>query len=118
MGINFEHLQKRKNSEMASELFKEASKYFSLDSLDKDNWAFKLFSKVTVGIFMGSAALSLASSYSGDAIVCKDGDDYDKQYCWLHGSRQRRPEPGYRILYLGVDGIVSKWYCIYDPRQT
>ena len=72
---------------MAIELFKEASKYFSLDSLDKDNWAFKLFSKVTVGIFMGSAALSLASSYSGDAIVCKDGDDYDKQYCWLHGSR-------------------------------
>jgi len=78
---------------MASELFKEASKYFSLDSLDKDNWAFKLFSKITVGIFMGSAALSLASSYSGDAIVCKDGGDYVKQYCWLHGSRHLRTNP-------------------------
>jgi len=74
---------------MASELFKEASKYFSLDALDKDNWAFKLFSKITVGLFMGSAALSLASSYSGDAIVCNDGkrDDYTEQFCWLHGSR-------------------------------
>jgi len=78
---------------MASELFKEASKYFSLDALDKDNWAFKLFSKVTVGIFMGSAALSLASSYSGDAIVCKDEGKYVQQYCWLHGSRHLSTTP-------------------------
>jgi len=92
---------------MASELFKEASKYFSLDSLDKDNWAFKLFSKITVGIFMGSAALSLASSYSGDAIVCKGGDDYDKQYCWLHGSRQL---PASQIS----DDISGK-HCYADP---
>jgi len=78
---------------MASELFKEASKYFSLDALDKDNWAFKLFSKITVGLFMGSAALSLASSYSGDAIVCKGGDKYSEQYCWLHGSRHLPNNP-------------------------
>jgi len=78
---------------MASELFKEASKYFSLDALDKDNWAFKLFSKITVGIFMGSAALSFGSSYSKDAIVCKGTDDYTEQYCWLHGSRHLPANP-------------------------
>ena len=77
---------------MASALFKETNRYLSLDKIDRDNWAFKLFSKMTVGIFITSAAISVASSYSGKAIVCKDGNGkfkygFDEQYCWLHGSR-------------------------------
>ena len=71
---------------MAAELFQEVSRYFSLDKIDKDNWAFKTFSKVTVGIFFASSAFSIASSYSGSAIKCQGGNEYSEAYCWLHGS--------------------------------
>ena len=69
---------------MASDLFKEASKYFSLEAVDIDNWSFKLFSKVTVAIFVASAVIS---AYFGSPIVCKSGDAYAEQLCWLHGAR-------------------------------
>ena len=80
---------------MAIDLFKEASKYFSLEAVDIDNWSFKLFSKVTVGIFVASAMFSAASSYSGKAISCKGGEEYAEQFCWLHGTRKYPDEcPG------------------------
>ena len=77
-----------KRIEMASDLFKEASKYFSLEAIDTNNWSFKLFSKVTVGIFVASAVISAASSYSGVPIVCKDDNDYANQFCWIHGAQK------------------------------
>ena len=72
---------------MASDLFKEASKYFSLEAIDTNNWSFKLFSKVTVGIFVASAVISAASSYSGDPIVCKEDKEFANQFCWIHGAK-------------------------------
>ena len=42
---------------------------------------------MTVGIFVALAVISAASFYSGNPIVCKDGDAYAEQLCWLHGAR-------------------------------
>ena len=41
---------------------------------------------MTVGIFVALAVISAASFYSGNPIVCKDGDAYAEQLCWLHGA--------------------------------
>lgn len=71
---------------MASALFDELKSRFSLDGVDIDNWSFKFFSRVSVGIFMMASAASIAGQHFGDAIKCHNGDSYDEAYCWLHGT--------------------------------
>ena len=71
---------------MASEIFKALSTHFSFGGIDTDNWAFKLFSKVSVGIFMAASVASIASKYTGGAIECTNKDNFILQYCWLHGT--------------------------------
>ena len=71
---------------MASEIFKALSTHFSLSGIDTDNWTFKLFSKVSVGIFMAASVASIASKYTGGAIECTKSDRFILQYCWLHGT--------------------------------
>lgn len=73
---------------MASALFSDLTNRLSLSGLDIDNWTYKCYSRVSVGIFWVAAACSVASSYTGSAIECKGGiDSYDKSYCWLHGTK-------------------------------
>ena len=76
---------------MASALFDELKSRFSLDGIDIDNWSFKFFSRVSVGIFMMASAASIASQYGGDAIKCANGGSYDEAYCWLHGTSNIPP---------------------------
>ena len=73
---------------MATALFNELFKRFSLGGVDIDNLTFKLFSRVSVGIFIVASAASICGEYSGSAIKCKGGDDHGwaEQYCWLHGT--------------------------------
>ena len=73
---------------MASALFSDLASRLSLSGVDIDNWTYKCYSRVSVGIFWVAAACSVASSYTGSAIECKGGvDSYDKNYCWLHGTK-------------------------------
>lgn len=71
-----------------ADIFNELFKHFKLDEIDIDNWNFKLYSKVTVGIFMLVSAASVATTYSGGAIECRSADfkEYSELFCWTHGS--------------------------------
>ena len=71
---------------MPSDLFKALRERLTWDEIDIDNWTFKLFSKVSVGIFVVAGLASIAAEYTGGAIICKGGDDFDTTYCWIHGS--------------------------------
>lgn len=72
---------------MTISMFQLFSNQLSLATIDRDNWYFKLFSRVTVGIFMIASLLSFATSYSDSAMKCKQRTDnnYFDTYCWSHG---------------------------------
>ena len=96
---------------MASALIAELTSRFSLDGVDIDNWTFKFYSRVTVGIFMMAAAASTASSYGGDAIKCLEGKPYDESYCWLHGT-------SHLPLKKLTQEITNNDHCLrYDPNE-
>ena len=96
---------------MASALIAELTSRFSLDGVDIDNWTFKFYSRVTVGIFMMAAAASTASSYGGDAIKCMSGTSYDESYCWLHGT-------SHLPLKKLTQEITNNDHCLrYDPNE-
>jgi len=72
---------------MTISMFQLFSNQLSLATIDRDNWYFKLFSRVTVGIFMIASLLSFATSYSDSAMTCEQRTDnnYFYTYCWSHG---------------------------------
>ena len=57
-----------------------------LGAVDTTNNVFKLFANITPAIFWISSAIIIASSYIGDPIQCKDGNDYIHTVCWIHGT--------------------------------
>ena len=72
-----------------AEFADQIKKFFTLDKVDIDNWTFKLFSKISVGILLLSSALCIATTYFGSPIECKGHAAEDKfvlSYCWIHGS--------------------------------
>jgi len=76
---------------MTISMFQLFSKQLSLGTIDRDNWYFKLFSRVTVGIFMMASLLSFVTSYSDSAMMCKQekyskiDNNYLDTYCWSYG---------------------------------
>ena len=74
---------------MASSLFKEIADRLSFNgAVDVDNWTFKFFSRVSVGLFLAASAASVTTSFVGSPIECKgDPTKYDETYCWLHGTK-------------------------------
>jgi len=76
---------------MASALFNELVTRLTFDGIDIDTWVFKFYSRVTVGLFWVAAAISVADSFIGNAIECKDSKDYDTNYCYLHGVAHLQP---------------------------
>jgi len=73
---------------MTISMFQLFSNQLSVGMIDRDNWYFKLFSRVTVGIFMIASFLSFATSYSDSAITCKRTTEqkYFDTYCWTYGT--------------------------------
>ena len=73
---------------MTISMFQLFSNQLSLATIDRDNWYFKLFSRVTVGIFMIASLISFATSYSDSAMTCKQRTDsnYFDTYCWSYGT--------------------------------
>ena len=65
----------------------ELKKLFKRDEVLHDNWLFKLHHQVNFFVILVGAVFIFGENYlNGKAIVCRGGDDYSNQYCWLHGT--------------------------------
>jgi len=98
---------------MASALFNELVTRLTFDGIDIDTWVFKFYSRVTVGLFWVAAAISVADSFIGNKIECKNSDDYDTNYCYLHGVAHLQPS--------GISSEISGADCfsavnVGDPK--
>lgn len=66
--------------------------FLKFGDIQTDGVAFKLFSKLAVGVCFAGALLCVATQYFGDPIVCtkswneKFSEDFVKSHCWIHGS--------------------------------
>ena len=77
---------------MASALFAALTEKLNLDGTDIDTWPFKLYSRITPGLFMVAGAASMFSEVVGKAaITCDDANDYETNYCWFHGVEHLKP---------------------------
>merc|ERR1711994_964248 len=57
------------------------------DAVLHDNFLFKLHHQANFAIVLLGVAFTFGMNYlNGNAIECKGGGDFDKQYCWLHGA--------------------------------
>jgi len=62
-------------------------KLFKTDDVHHDNLLFKLHHQVNFFVILVGVLFIFGENYlNGKAIVCKDTDGYDDQYCWLHGT--------------------------------
>jgi len=60
---------------------------FAKDSVRLDNTLFKLHHQANFFVILVGVLFIFGENYlNGKAIVCKGGDDYSNQYCWLHGT--------------------------------
>merc|ERR1712183_253906 len=66
---------------------KKLKDLFRVDKVLHDNFLFKLHHQANFAIILFGVAFTFGMNYlNGNAIECKDGGDFEKQYCWLHGA--------------------------------
>merc|ERR1712119_176589 len=66
---------------------KKLKDLFRVDKVLHDNFLFKLHHQANFAIILFGVAFILGMNYlNGNAIECKGGGDFEKQYCWLHGA--------------------------------
>jgi len=66
---------------------KKLKDLFRGDTVLHDNFLFKLHHQVNFAVILFGVAFIFGMNYlNGNAIECKGGGDFDKQYCWLHGA--------------------------------
>merc|ERR1711997_281955 len=62
---------------------------FRGDKVLHDNFLFKLHHQANFAIILFGVAFIFGMNYlNGNAIECKSGGDFEKQYCWLHGAQR------------------------------
>merc|ERR1712088_881193 len=60
---------------------------FRGDKVLHDNFLFKLHHQANFAIILFGVAFIFGMNHlNGNAIECKSGGDFEKQYCWLHGA--------------------------------
>jgi len=60
---------------------------FKKDTVRLDNTLFKLHHQVNFFVILVGVLFIFGENYlNGKAIVCRGGDSYSNQYCWLHGT--------------------------------
>merc|ERR1711874_647644 len=65
----------------------DLKKLFKKDEVYHDNFLFKLHHQVNFFILLVGVLFIFGENYlNGKAIVCRGGDSYANQYCWLHGT--------------------------------
>jgi len=66
---------------------KKLKDLFRGDTVLHDNFLFKLHHQANFAVILFGVAFIFGMNYlNGNAIECKGGGDFDKQYCWLHGA--------------------------------
>merc|ERR1712241_838991 len=66
---------------------KKLKDLFRVDTVLHDNFLFKLHHQANFAVILFGVAFIFGMNYlNGNAIECKGGGDFDKQYCWLHGA--------------------------------
>merc|ERR1712186_101446 len=66
---------------------KKLKDLFRRDTVLHDNFLFKLHHQANFAVILFGVAFIFGMNYlNGNAIECKGGGDFDKQYCWLHGA--------------------------------
>jgi len=67
--------------------FGQIKKLFEKDHVHHDNLLFKLHHQVNFCVILVGVLFIFGENYlNGKAIICKGGDDYSNQFCWLHGT--------------------------------
>jgi len=76
---------------------------FKKDKVHHDNILFKLHHQVNFFVILVGVLFIFGENYlNGKAIVCKGGDAYANQYCWLHGTGHLHSD-----LAKGITGLCS-----------
>jgi len=66
---------------------KKLNDLFRRDTVLHDNFLFKLHHQANFAVILFGVAFIFGMNYlNGNAIECKGGGGFEKQYCWLHGS--------------------------------
>ena len=67
--------------------FGQIKKLFERDKVHHDNGLFKLHHQVNFCVILVGVLFIFGENYlNGKAIICRGGDDYANQFCWLHGT--------------------------------
>ena len=95
---NSEKSNHSKRQDMAAALLEDVLKYLKLNKeITKDNFAFRIVTVGSFGIFMLCSILNGLTTYFGEAIVCHGAGDKQKimeQYCYMHGSYDLKQSSG------------------------
>ena len=90
---NSEKSNHSKRQDMAAALLEDVLKYLKINKeITKDNFAFRIVTVGSFGIFMLCSILSGLTTYFGEkAIVChvpekEEFQEIMEQYCYMHGS--------------------------------
>merc|ERR1712047_16609 len=87
-----------KRQDMAAALLEDVLKYLKVNKeITKDNFAFRIVTVGSFGIFMLCSILNGLTTYFGDAIVCDGAGEKQKimeQYCYMHGSYDLKQSSG------------------------
>ena len=76
---------------------------FKKDDVRHDNSLFKLHHQVNFFVILVGIIFIFGENYlNGKSIVCKGGDSYSNQYCWLHGTGHIHKD-----LADGITGLCS-----------
>jgi len=87
----------------------ELKNLFKRDTVHHDNFLFKLHHQVNFFVILVGVLFIFGENYlNGKAIVCKGGDEYANQYCWLHGTGHIHKD-----LAAGITGL-----CAMDQEEV
>ena len=82
---------------------------FKKDKVIHDNVLFRLHHQVNFFVILVGVIFIFGENYlNGKAIICKGGDPYTNQFCWLHGTGHLHPDM--------ADGITGM--CTMDQEEV
>jgi len=95
----------------------DLKKLFKKDEVYHDNFLFKLHHQVNFFVILVGVLFIFGENYlNGKAIVCRGGDDYSNQYCWLHGTGHIHPDLAQDIT--GLCAMDQEEATEKNDRQT
>ena len=92
-----------------ADIFQGVLSFLTLGPIDRDNWNFKLHSKLSPALFFVASTASFFTSYFGKSIQCFGSGDKEfvESKCWLHGS--------YHISNIILDKKINGGESCFSP---